>query len=157
MKQIAWRGCFHDTIEIHHRHNIAGMGNDREIVADEEKRQAQIFLKRFQQVVNVCLDRHIKRRNAFIGDDIGRFRHQRAGDRDALSLPTRKGVGKAPEMFDIQPAFPCDLAHRFVGFRKGFGHPQAERSIMVLKDELRAMAEVFFFFLSIAARSNRRS
>jgi hypothetical protein len=55
-----------------------------------------------QQFQDLGLDRHIERRNCFIGNQQRRFEHQRPSNADALALPTGELVRIAAKGASIQ-------------------------------------------------------
>ncbi len=131
------------------------MGDDAQVVADEQERQAHVLLQFLQEVQHVGLDRDVERRDALVGDDEARLRDQRPGDGDALALTAGEGVREAAQVFQVEPALGGDLAHPFVGLGAGLGqahdlqrlgddvthgHARAERGVGVLEDQLRALA-----------------
>jgi hypothetical protein len=82
--------------EIHHEHVVRDVPDDAEIVRDEEIGEPQLGLKVGEQVEDLRLDRNVERRDGFVGDDELRRQHQRAGNRDALTLAAREHVRVAP-------------------------------------------------------------
>ena len=95
------------------------MGHDAQVMANEHEGQAHLALDRFQQVQNVGLNRHVQRRDAFVGNDELRPRDQRTGDGNPLPLTTGKCMRETPQMFEVQPAFLGDLTHAGIGFLAG--------------------------------------
>src|SRR4051812_27935197 len=85
-----------DLPEIHHRHAVADMPDDREIVADEEKADAALFLQALQQVDDLRLHGDIKRGNGLVAHDQARVERERAGDAETLAL----AAGKLVRIFD---------------------------------------------------------
>ena len=79
-EKLARRGGFHKAPQIHHRNVITCMCNHGQVVTDKHKSNAKITLKLFQKVQNICLDRNVKRRHAFIGNYKFGARHQRPGN-----------------------------------------------------------------------------
>jgi hypothetical protein len=55
--------------QIHHRDEIAHMGHDRKVMADEQEGQSHLALKLISEVQDIGLDRDIERRHAFVGHD----------------------------------------------------------------------------------------
>ena len=58
----------HDAPGVHHRHPIAHLGDDAEVVRDEHYRHARIFLKVFQQSQILRLNRNIQRSGRLVRD-----------------------------------------------------------------------------------------
>jgi hypothetical protein len=66
-------------------------------VADEKVGQPELRLEVGQQVQHLRLHRHVERRDRFVEDQDARFGGERAGDADALRLPTGELVRVAVE------------------------------------------------------------
>ena len=58
----------------------------RKIVRDEEIGEMPLALQPLHQIENLRLDRHVERRDRFVGDDEVGIGGERAGDADALLL-----------------------------------------------------------------------
>ncbi len=87
------------------------MLDDREVVADEQQRQAELVLQIGQQVDDLRLHRHVERRDRLVADDQVGARRQRARDADALALPAGELVRIAADRVARQAA-PCPAAAR---------------------------------------------
>ena len=61
-----------------------GLGDDAEIVRDEQQRQVERRLHLAQQVENLRLNRHVERRRRLVGDH-----ERRAGTASAIAISTR--------------------------------------------------------------------
>jgi hypothetical protein len=84
-----------DTARIHDPDPVRDMADDREIMRDEQVGEAELALQILEQVDDLGADRNIERRDRLVGnDELGRD-GERAGDADALPLPTREGVRRA--------------------------------------------------------------
>src|SRR5882757_11226357 len=66
---------------------MADMGDDGEVVRDEQIGEAVLALQVDQQVDHLRLDRDVERRYRFITYNKARPERQRAGNADALPLP----------------------------------------------------------------------
>ena len=136
---------------------VTGMGDDAEVMTDEHEGQTHLRLKLFQQVQNISLDRYIKRRHGFVGDNELRARNKRAGNRNPLPLATRKSMRKATQMLEIQAAERGDFTDPLVSFLARTGdlhhfqrlgdniahrHPRGQRGIGAREDQLRALAVI---------------
>ncbi len=60
--------------------------DDRQIVADEQQREAELLLQVLQQVDDLRLDRDVERRDRLVADDQFGLRRECPGDADALAL-----------------------------------------------------------------------
>ena len=65
----------------------AVLGDDAEVVGDEQQRQVERRLHLAQQVENLRLDRHVERRRRFVGDDERGTAGERHRDQHALPHP----------------------------------------------------------------------
>jgi hypothetical protein len=93
--EVAYRRDLHHPAEIQHHDAMADMLHHREIVRDEQHAQAALALQLVQQVDHLRLHRHIQRGHRLVGDDIGGFDNQCAGDTDALALSAGEFVREA--------------------------------------------------------------
>jgi len=75
-----------DAPQVHHCNLVRDVFNDRNVVGDEQVRQAKIALQGLEQVENLGLDRHIQRTRGLVAHQQPRPDRQRAGDGDALPL-----------------------------------------------------------------------
>jgi hypothetical protein len=66
---------------------VADMGDDGEIMGDEQVRKTVLALQVDQQVDDLRLDRDVERRDRLVAHDQARPERQRACDADALPLP----------------------------------------------------------------------
>ncbi len=96
------RADLDDLAQVHHRHAVADLFHHRDVVRDEQVRQAHLGLQLLHQLDHACLHRHVQRRHRLVGhDDLG-IHAQRAGDADALALAARELVGVAVQEFARQ-------------------------------------------------------
>ena len=68
------------------------MLDDRQIVRDKEIGKPEIALQLLQQIDNLRLNRHVKRRNRLVADDKVGVERERSRDADSLTLSARKLV-----------------------------------------------------------------
>ena len=71
-KYSRYRPRLHRLARIHHRHRIAELGDDAEIVRHEEHGKAAFLRQPAQQLENLKLRRHVERSGRFVGEDDGR-------------------------------------------------------------------------------------
>ena len=95
----------HDLAEIHDSDPMSQVFHRRQIVADEQQRQAQFVLQIRQQVDDLRLDRDIQGRDGLITDDQIGARRQGPGDADALALAAGEFVRKAVDRVARQTDF----------------------------------------------------
>src|ERR1700741_3534204 len=89
---------------------MADMLDDRDVVRDKEIAQAEIALQLDEQIDHLRLDRDVERGDRLIADDEARAQGERAGDADALALPTGEFMRVAIERLGAQPNFLRQLA-----------------------------------------------
>ena len=89
LEQIVAGRQFDDPPDIHDRDPVADMPDDAQIVGDEDETQFALLLQIDEQVQDLRLYRHVKRRDAFVGDDHPRFQRQGAGDADCAGAARR--------------------------------------------------------------------
>ena len=77
-----------DLAEVHDDDAIAHVLHDREVVRDEDQREAVAGLHVLEQVEDLRLHRHVERRHRLVADDQLRVGDDGARDRDALALST---------------------------------------------------------------------
>ena len=85
--------------------------DDRQVVADEQQRQAELVLQIDQQVDDLRLHRNVQRRHRLVADDQVGAGRQRARDADALALAAGEFVRIAADRVARQAA-PCPSAPR---------------------------------------------
>ena len=95
-------GNFDKAAEIHDRHPVADVPDDREVVRHEQIGHAQPPLQVDQQVEDLGAHRYVERRDGLVADDQRRLQRQRAGDDDALALPAGELVRIAARMLGPQ-------------------------------------------------------
>ncbi len=86
-----------DGTVVHDQYTVADIFHETEIVGDEEQRQIQFVAQVEEQVHDLRLNRHVERRDGFIGNDQLGFESEGAGDADALALSAREFMGIAVE------------------------------------------------------------
>ena len=93
---------FHGVAQVHHHHIVGDVAHHAQVVRDEQIGQAKVLLQIGQQVEHLRLNRDIQRGDRLVGHDQRGLEHQRAGNGDALALPTREHVRVALVMFGAQ-------------------------------------------------------
>ena len=144
-------GLLDDHAEIHHRHLIAHMADDAEVVRDEEIGQPERLLQALHQVEDLRLDGHIERRDRLIAHQEFGVGGECPGEHDALALAARELVRKEPLLFGAQAALGKELGHAGRSrLRLTIGHQverltdrvagalaRVERGIRILEDHLK--------------------
>ena len=75
---------------VHHGDPLAHGRQGRQIVGDEDHRQAEALLKILEQLQHLGLDHHVQRGGGLVGDQQLRVAGQREGDQHALTLAPRQ-------------------------------------------------------------------
>ena len=84
-----------DLAEVHDDDAVADVLHHREVVRDEDQREAVALLHVLEQVEDLRLHRHVERRHGLVADDQLRLGDDGARDRDALALATGELVRPA--------------------------------------------------------------
>ena len=88
LEQGPRRAFLDDAPAIHDGDAVADMIHHREVMADQEKGDAEITLEILEKVEDLRLDRDIERAHRLIGDDQARLGDEGASDGDSLALAT---------------------------------------------------------------------
>jgi hypothetical protein len=91
--QCRGRRRFHDPSVVHDGHPIAHVLHERQIMGNEETRQAKLLTKVGQEIDHLSADRDVEGTHRFVQDDQLGFHGQGPGNPDALSLPATEFVG----------------------------------------------------------------
>ena len=91
-EQVVDIGALDDLAGIHHQHLVGDLGDDAEIVGDDQDRHAEPLLQVAQQVEDLGLDGDVERRRRLVGDQQRRLAGQRHGDHHALAHAARHVV-----------------------------------------------------------------
>ena len=110
-----------DRAVLEHEHAVADLPHDRQVVGDQQDRQAALGLQAREQRQDLRLRADVERGDRLVADQRRGLRRQRAGDRDALALPAgelrRAGGRAARRRGRPRPAAPP--ARRRAGGRPG--------------------------------------
>ena len=82
------RTSLDDLPGIHHGDVVAELGRQREVVGHEEYGEVLGLAQLTQEIDDLRLDRHVKRRRRFVGDEQTRVTRQCHGDHDPLTHST---------------------------------------------------------------------
>ncbi len=89
-QQARHRRVLDHRAAIHHEDLVGGLGDQPEIVGDEDERHAGLLDELDQEVEDLRLDRDVERRRRLIGNEQIGPAGERHGDHRALALATRK-------------------------------------------------------------------
>src|SRR3546814_3397736 len=93
---------------VHHRQVVAHVGDDGEVVADQDVGQPPLLLQALQQVQHLRLHRNVERRGGFVQQQDARLQDQRPRDGDALAL----AAGELVWVAEAEGGSEADLAQR---------------------------------------------
>jgi hypothetical protein len=122
IKQVAHSAHFHDPAGIHDRHAITHLGDNAEIVRDENERDAGLLLDIHEQVEILSLNGDVEIRGGLVGDDELGAAGQGDGADDALAHAAahlvriaahthgRRGYAHSPQQL-LDPAAQGASAH----------------------------------------------
>ena len=85
LKDIVERAAFHDLALIHHDDFLGDVGDDAEVMGDQQHGHAELALQFDDQLQDLRLDRHIEGGRRLVGDQQCRAAHQRHRDHRSLS------------------------------------------------------------------------
>ena len=137
-----------DPAAVHDRDVGRDVADHREVVGDEQHREAELALELADQVEHRALDRDVERRGDLVGDEHLRAAGERAGQRDPLPLaagqlgrpvagPRRVEVDQLEQPGDLGAALGAGAAGRQrLGDALADRHPRVERRVRVLEDHL---------------------
>ena len=86
--QVARRRDLGDPTEVHDRDDVGDVAHDREVVRDEEETELELASELHEEIRDLRLRGRVERGQRLVEDDHRRASRERAGDRDALPLPT---------------------------------------------------------------------
>ena len=155
-EQIVRRRDFRDLPEMQNHHAIADMPHHREVVRDEQIRQAKAFPQVDHQVHDLRLDVDVQRGDRLVGDDEVGLHRQSARDGNPLPLPAGEFVRIAADRRRAETDQAEQLTHAAACFRlvagqsviaqrlrqdRVDGHARIKAGIRVLKDHLQPAAD----------------
>ena len=145
-----------DAPEVHHRHPVGDVADDREVVGDEEVGDPQLVLEVLEEVHHPGLDRHVERGDRLVEHEQLGLEDEGPGDPDALTLTAGELVGEAVGVVRLQPhelervghalpprtALPQSVDVERLGDRFTDRHPGVEGGERVLEDDLDVLADL---------------
>ena len=102
-EDVGGRPGLDDPPEVHDRHPVSEPRDHRELVGDEDHRQAEVAADLLEQRQELRLDRDVERADRLVGDQQPGVDRQRAGDRHPLALAARELVRVALDAPAAQP------------------------------------------------------
>ncbi len=86
------RAALDDLAGVHHGAAVAELGHDRQVVRDEDEREAEVPAEPVEQLQDLRLHHHVERRRGLVGDQHLRVAGERHRDRRPLAHPARELV-----------------------------------------------------------------
>ena len=126
VEDVVHRALLHDPSQVHHDHLTGDLGDDAQVVRDEDDGRPVLALELAQEVQHLRLGRDVDRRRRLVGDEEARLAGQRHGDHRALAEAARElpGVGVQALLGHGD----ADVAEQLGGDLPGFG-PRERRSV----------------------------
>ncbi|MGX1154842.1 hypothetical protein RKD39_002420 [Streptomyces albogriseolus] len=84
-QHFADAAALHGPARVHHQQVVGHVGDDAEVVGDEDDRGPELLLEVLEQVEDLRLDRHVQGRGRLVGDQQVGVADQRHGDHGALA------------------------------------------------------------------------
>ena len=78
---------FDDVSQVQHANSVGNVLDHAQVVSDKEVCASGMHLNILHEVNDLRLNRNVKGRYAFVGNNQLGFHDERAGDTDALALP----------------------------------------------------------------------
>jgi hypothetical protein len=91
-EDVARRSVLDDLPRVHHGHPVAGLGDDPEVVRDQEQRRPEVALQVGEDREDLRLDDHVQRGRRLVGDEQLRPEHERERNHDPLPHAARELV-----------------------------------------------------------------
>jgi hypothetical protein len=110
-EQLVPRGHLHELPQVHDGDAVAEELDGGQVVRDEEAREPEPRLQLAQEVEHGGLHGDVERRHGLVGDQQARRDAERAGEADALALPTRELVRIPVAELGAQPDGVEELDH----------------------------------------------
>ncbi|MOA02098.1 hypothetical protein D3C78_1215340 [compost metagenome] len=138
LENVVDRARLHDLALIDHGDLVGDIGHYAEIVGDEQHAHVQPALEIAQELQDLRLYRHIKRRRRLVGDQERGATDQRHGDHGTLAHAARQFEGI--HVHDLLGFGKPNEIERFIHFFRTFGRRQdavdSERLIDLVADRM---------------------
>ena len=100
-----------ESAEVHHRHAMAHVAHDRQVVRDEQEREPELTLEIGEEVQDLGLDRDVERGDGLVAHQEARAEGQRPCDPDPLPLAAAERMRVARHVIAGQAHRVEQLAH----------------------------------------------
>ncbi len=91
-EDVVGRAVLDDPSGVHDGQALAGGGEHRQVVGDEQQCQSAVALQFGEQVEHLSLHHHVERGGGLVGDQQARLAGERQRDQHPLALPARQLV-----------------------------------------------------------------
>ena len=92
VEDVLSRALLNNPARVHHRRSLADVRERREVVRDEDQREAELSLQALEELQDLRLHHDVERRGGLVGDqDLG-IAGERKRDEHTLALATRELV-----------------------------------------------------------------
>src|SRR5690606_37865086 len=102
-QDILCRTIFDNAAALHDGNVVANLGSNAQVVRDEENSNAEFLLQLVEQFEHLGLNRNVKRRNGFVGDQNVGLQGEGSGDGNSLPLTARALMRITAERVSGQP------------------------------------------------------
>ena len=92
VEELPLRALLDDAAGVHDHDLVGDLGDDAEIVRDQDHRRVEVVLQPVDQLDDLRLDRHVERGRGLVGDQDVRVVRERHRDHRALAHPARELV-----------------------------------------------------------------
>jgi hypothetical protein len=103
IEEVRLRRDLDQPPEIHHRHALAHVAHDGQVVRDEEEREPELTLEVGEQVQDLRLDRDVEGGHGLVAHEKARSEREGPRDPDPLALAAAEGVGIARHVVGREP------------------------------------------------------
>src|SRR4249920_773217 len=139
-----------DLSQVHDRNAVGDVPHHRQVVSDEEIREAELTLELLEQVHDLRLDRDVERRHRLVEDHHPRVEGERPCDADALPLAARELMWEAVRVLGREPDRAQELLHSAIPLASAVEamdperlgddvpdrHARVQRGVRILEDDL---------------------
>ena len=90
------RALLGDLAGVHHEHPVARLGDDRQVVGDQDQRQPELLPQPLEELQDLGLDHHVERGRRLVADDHRRVAGEGHRDHRPLAHPAGELVRDRP-------------------------------------------------------------
>ena len=149
-EQLIGGALFDNMPQVHHCYAVRDLTHNREIMRDEQVRQASVLLEVREEVQHLGLHGNVERGYRLVAHNKSRLDRERSGDADTLTLSAGELMGIPAGVFGVETNFAQQRAYpvgdvfsrgevvNLDALRDGGAHchSRVERTIRILKYDL---------------------